>query len=369
MRPLARTLVWVSFLAALVPIDAQDAAKRPLRLAIAGLVHGHVSGFLRAAQARADVQIVGVFDSDAALLQKYAERFSLPDSVRFADLAGMIERARPEALATFTNTADHPLVVEAAAARRIAVMMEKPLAVSVEHSERIRRAADRGGIHVLVNYETTWYQSHGAIWDLIKERGAAGEIRKMVALDGHAGPRAINVQPEFLEWLSDPVKNGAGALFDFGCYGANLMTWLMNNARPIAVTAVTQQFQPDVYPRVDDEATIVVEYAKAQGIIQASWNWPFNRKDFEVYGDHGFAIATGATGLRVALPKEPEHAVTPDPRAADERDSISHLIAVVRGQRKPNGLSSLENNMIVTEILEAARQSARTHARVTLAGR
>jgi predicted dehydrogenase len=201
---------------------------------------------------------------------------------------------------------------------------------------------------------------------MIKERQAAGPIRKMVALDGHSGPKAINVQPEFLAWLSDPAKNGAGALFDFGCYGANLMTWLMDNARPIAVTAVTQQLQPSVYPRVDDEASILVEYPSAQGIIQASWNWPFNRKDLEVYGARGLAIATGANGLRVALPKEPEHAVTPDPRPTDERDSISHLMAVARGARKPNALSSLENNIIVTEILEAARESARTGRRVVL---
>ena len=141
----------------------------------------------------------------------------------------------------------------------------------------------------------------------------------------------------------------------------------MDNQRPIAVTAVTQQFQPAVYPRVDDEATILLEYPNAQGIIQASWNWPFNRKDFEVYGEHGLAIATGGSGLRIALPKQPEHAVTPDPRPDDERDSISHLIAVVRGKRAPNGLSSLDNNVIVTEILEAARESARTKARVRLA--
>jgi len=221
---------------------------------------------------------------------------------------------------------------------------------------------------VLVNYETTWYANHGTIWTLVKERGAAGEIRKMVAMDGHQGPKKINVQPEFLAWLSDPVKNGGGALFDFGCYGANLMTWLMDNQRPLAVTAVTQQFQPDIYPRVDDEATILLEYPKAQGIIQASWNWPVNRKDLEVYGDRGLAIATtGGSGLRVTLPGEPDHAVTPDPRPADERDSISHLMAVVRRARKPNGLSSLANNLIVTEILEAARQSAKTHTRVTLA--
>ena len=60
---------------------------------------------------------------------------------------------------------------------------------------------------------------------------------------------------------------------------------------------------------------------------------------------------------------------TPQPRGADERDSIAHLIAVARGTRKPNALSSLENNLIVTEILEAARESARTHQRVALPAR
>ena len=118
---------------------------------------------------------------------------------------------------------------------------------------------------------------------------------------------------------------------------------------------------------MDDEATILLEYPKAQGIIQASWNWPVNRKDFEVYGERGSAIATtGGGALRVTLPNEPDHAVTPEPLPADEAGSLAHLIAVVRGKRKPNGLSSLENNMIVTEILDAARESARTHRRVTL---
>jgi predicted dehydrogenase len=339
---------------------------RALRLAIAGLVHGHVSGFLRAAAQYPGVQLVGVFEADASLLRKYAEQYELPASALFTDLPSLIDRAKPEAIAAFTSTFDHPAIVEAAAARGVHVMMEKPLAVSHAHAQRIRQAAEKGSVHVLVNYETTWYPSHGAVWTLVKERRAAGEIRKMVALDGHSGPKAIGVQPEFLEWLSDPVKNGAGALFDFGCYGANLMTWLMDNQRPVAVTAITQRLQPAVYPRVDDEATVLLEYPGAQGVIQASWNWPFNRKDLEVYGERGLAIATGGERLRVALPDEPEHAVTLPPLAADERDPLSHLIAVVRGTRKPNALSSLENNLIATEILEAARESARTGKRVLL---
>ena len=365
MRTVLAALLVLSAAAVASPAAAQTPAP-PMRLAIAGLVHGHVGSFVRAAQARSDVQIVGVFEPDAALLKKYAADFKLPDDVLFTDLAAMLDRAKPEAVASFTNTLDHPVVVEAAAARHIHVMMEKPLAVSTAHAQRIRSAAEKGRIQVFVNYETTWYQSHGAIWTLFKEQKSPGEIRKMVAMDGHEGPKLINVQPEFLDWLSDPVRNGGGALYDFGCYGANLMTWMMENQRPVAITAITQQFQPAIYPRVDDEATILVEYPNAQGIIQASWNWPLGRKDFEVYGERGQAIATGGNNLRVRLQKEQERTVTLEPLPPEQRDSISHLIAVVRGTVKPNGLSSLENNMIATEILEAARESARTHKRVVL---
>jgi predicted dehydrogenase len=204
------------------------------------------------------------------------------------------------------------------------------------------------------------------MWHLIKQSHSAGDIRKMVAMDGHEGPKEIGVGPEFLGWLTDPVKNGAGALFDFGCYGANLMTWMMDNQRPVAVTAMTQQIKPHIYAHVDDEATILIEYPKAQGIIQASWNWPFNRKDFEVYGEHGYAVAVGGNGLRVRLPGGEEQLRTPDALPPDERDSVSYLRAVVHGKVRPSGLSSLENNMIVTEILEAARESARTGRKITL---
>ncbi len=364
-----KAYVCTAAVVAAMTLSAVPQEQTPLRLAIAGLVHGHVAGFIRSAQARADVQIVGVFEPDAALLRSYGETFHIPDAARFTDLAAMLDRVHPEAVASFTNTRDHPLVVEAASPRHLTVMMEKPLAVSNADAARIRRAAEAGGIQVMVNYETTWYPSHGAIWTLFKDQKAAGGIRKMVAMDGHNGPKAINVQPEFLDWLSDPVRNGGGALFDFGCYGANLMTWLMDNERPRAVTAVTGHFQPGVYPRVDDEATIVLEYAQAQGIIQASWNWPIGRKDFEVYGERGQAIATGGGGLRVALPGQPDHAAAAPPRPPDEADSIAHLLAVARHARTPNALSSLDNNLIVTEILEAARTSADTHARVALPSR
>jgi predicted dehydrogenase len=347
--------------------SSPPAASAPVKIAIAGLAHGHLGRIVRLIKASSDVELVGLYDKDPALHAMMAKRYDLPPALFFTDLDAMLDKTRPQAVAAFGTTADHPIVVEAAARRGIHVMMEKPLAVSNADAERIRVAAAKGKVHVIVNYETTWYPSHAAIWELMKDRQAGGEIRKMVAMDGHEGPKEIGVGPEFFDWLTDPVRNGAGALFDFGCYGANLMTWLMDNQRPLTVTAMTQRIKPAIYPRVDDEATILVEYPKAQGIIQASWNWPFGRKDLEVYGATGYAIATGGTGLRVRLPKQAERSETPAPRTPTEQDELAYFVSIVRGTTKPSGLSSLENNLIVTEILDAARESARTGKAIRLA--
>jgi predicted dehydrogenase len=127
------------------------------------------------------------------------------------------------------------------------------------------------------------------------------------------------------------------------------------------VTAVTQQIKPEIYPKVDDEATIVLTYPKAQAIVQASWNWPFDRKDMEVYGSTGYVITVKRDDVRVRRAGEKEEqtmAASKVPFPFD--DSLTYLRAVVVDGAKPDGLSSLETNVIVTEILDAARESAKT---------
>ena len=310
----------VCFLLASVLALGAQSAEPPLRVAIAGLAHGHVDGFFRSVAQRSDVQIAGIFEPDATLHAKYAAKYGFAKELFFTDLNAMLDRVKPEAVAAFTSTFDHPAIVEAAGKHHIDVMMEKPLAVSMDHARRIQKAAVSGGIDVIVNYETTWYRSHLAMRHFLEGQG---QIRKMIAMDGHSGPKEIGVGPEFLSWLIDPVKNGAGALYDFGCYGANLMTWLMNNQRPLAVTALTHTDKPQTYAHVDDEATILIQYRQAQGIIQGSWNWPFSRKDFEVYTEHASAVAVGGDTLRVrAASDRAERQLTPEALPGDEADSV-----------------------------------------------
>lgn len=345
-------------------VFAQDA---PVRVVIVGLEHGHVGGFLQAFPKQHDVELVGIVDADAALRARYEQQFHLDHSLFYAKLDDAIAARHPQAVLVYTSVGEHQRVIEEAAAHGLDVMVEKPLTISLEDALAIRKAAREHHIQVLVNYETTWYASNRAVYEM-SERGQLGEIRKAIIRDGHQGPKEIGVQPEFLKWLKDPALNGAGALYDFGCYGADLMTWLMHGEAPLRVTAVTHTDKPEEYAPVDDDASVVLQYPHAQAVLLPSWNWTFGVKDMELYGTKGYAIAVNPTVVRTRFrERDPEQTADAAALTAPEDTSLHYLAAVLRGQIRPEGdLTALDTNMVVMQILDAARESARTGRTIEL---
>lgn len=356
-----RLLAVIFLLATLHGLSAAD--RKPVRIAVAGPEHGHV-GWILGREKRGDIELVGIAESDAGLAKRHCERFGIDEALVHEDLAEMLDAVKPEAVVAFGSIDEHLEVVRACAPRGIHVMVEKPLAVSVADAKEIAALAREHDVHVLTNYETTWYPSVQDAKRAVDD-GQIGSIRKMVAHDGHEGPKEIGCGPEFLGWLLDSPERGGGALIDFGCYGANLMTWLMNGERPRSVVAVTRKLKTDpAYANVEDEATILLEYPTAQGVIQASWNWPYSRKDLEIYGGKGAAFADDATSLRVRVGGD--EWASPDLKSPPG-ECFAYLAAVVRGEIDPGGsLSSLPINVTVVEILDAARRSAETGRAVEL---
>ena len=243
-------------------------------------------------------------------------------------------------------------------------MVEKPLAVNVQHAKKMNELAKKYHIYLLTNYETTWYASNSKAYEIANKTKEIGDIRKIEFHTGHQGPVEIGCSKEFLSWLTDPQLNGSGALNDFGCYGANIATWMMKGEIPVSVTAITHTNKPSIYPKVEDEATIVVQYAKKQVVIQASWNWPYNRKDMELYGESGYVRCVNSTEMTVQKTSEKSlQDSTAPPLRKNQNDAFSYFANVVRGHIKPGpyDLSALPNNEIVVKILEAARVSAKSN--------
>lgn len=335
--------------------------RNPVRMAIAGMSHGHVNWILRTLH-RDNLEIVGFWEPNRSLAERFAAEYHFSLDLVYSDLDALLDATTPEAVCAFGSIYEHLRVVEACAPRKIHVMVEKPLAVNLEHAERMAALARTHSIHLITNFETTWYASTYEAQRLAVEEGKLGPIRKVVVHDGHFGPQEIGCNAEFLAWLTDPVLNGGGAVVDFGCYGANLITWLMGGEEPLSVTAVLQTLKPDVYPNVDDDATIILAYPHAQGIIQGSWNWPVGRKDMEIYGTHGYLVAVDALNMRLRLRSEKsERSLTLPPAPEQIRDPFNYLAAVVRGSEivEPGNLWSLENALSTVRILDAARLSAR----------
>ena len=344
-----------------------SAGQKPVRIGVAGLSHSHVLPLLRNMD-RDDIQIVGIAESNTDLSARYAERYDIGKDLLFESLDEMLDKTRPEGVVTFTSIFDHLKVVEACAPRGIHVMVEKPLAVSTEHARIMSELSKKHGILVLTNYETTWYPSNHAGFKMING-GELGELRKIIVYDGHKGPKEIRVNPEFLDWLTDPGLNGGGAVTDFGCYGADLITWIMKGEKPLSVYAELKQYKPEVYPRVDDDATIILSYPSMEGVINASWNWPFNRKDMHVYGTAGYIFIDDSETIRYRLDEKATEQVRKVPLSdAPFNDAFAFFAAAIKGEVEvgPTDLSSLEINTTVVEILEAALESNKTGEKVYL---
>ena len=340
-------------------------AQKVLRVCIAGLNHDHVNGILNRYH-DSTLTILGIADPDKQLREKYAKRFNIPDSIFFDDLKTMVIKKKPDAVLGYNAVGKHIDIVEVCAPLGVSVMVEKPLAANLEQATRMEFLALKYNIRLLTNYETTWYPSYQDIYNSIS-KDSIGHIVKMVVHDGHQGPREIGCSEAFLSWLTDPELNGAGALNDFGCYGADLMTWLMHGERPIGITAVARHYKPAIYPKVEDDATVIVEYRNATGLIEASWNWPFGIKDLEVFGQTGYLHATDKENIIGRKRENIKSSKIAEPLALPYNDPIAYLAAVLQKRIPVNDdQSSLRYNMTVMRILDAAKRSIKEGRRIVL---
>lgn len=340
-------------------------AQDKLKVVIAGLTHDHVNRILEKNK-NGDIIIIGIAEPNQQLCQLKKTTYGLADTVFYKSLSAALIKKQPDLVMVFNATAEHLAAIETCMPLHIPAMVEKPLCYSTADAARIKMLSEKYKTKVYTNYPSLWYTSFTA---LLNKRKEAGTITKMEMHGGHRGPAEIGCSKYFLNWLTDPVKNGGGALIDFGCYGASIMTELMDGKAPLSVYATTKRLKPQVYPKVDDDATILLEYAGATGIIEASWNWPYTIMDAEVYGNNAYLHASQINGadtvyMQMKNEKENKQEKINDPHYKDE---IEYLTAVIKnGAADDNQLMALDRNIIVVQILAAAKRSAAAGRKIVL---
>jgi predicted dehydrogenase len=349
-----------------VPTAAQDAAKT--RIAVVGLDHDHVWSLLKDISKEPLAELVAIADPDPALVSKAKKQVS--EVVKFySDYVQMLEQAKPEAVIVATANDRHLEILRECAKRHIHYSTEKPMATSAAEAKEMERLADAAGIKLMVNYWNAWVAPTHTIFHKVYA-GELGPVQKIIVQYGHRGPKEIGISSQFASWLYDPKKNGGGAIMDFGCYGAELSLWL--KGRPTRVFATTRKLKVEQHNEVDDDATIVLEYPDATEIIEASWDWPYTKEQVEVFGPKGSLLAghdnllfrsAEARGPNVALNGEP---VALDPVSHETGNPVSYLVDCIRNNKPIENPLTARLNVQVMEILDAARESARTGRAVEL---
>jgi len=340
------------------------------RLAVVGLDHDHVWGLLNAIAKEPDVELVAIADSHPELVEKAKTR--VPAGVRFfSDFVLMLDEAKPEGVIVTTANNLHLTILRECAKRHIHYSTEKPMASTAADAREMARLAREAGIKLMVNYFNAWSPATHELFHRVYA-GELGPVNKIIVQYGHQGPKEIGVSKEFGDWLYDPVKNGGGAIVDFGCYGAEWAIWL--KGRPQSVYAYTLKLKTDQHNAVDDDATLLLEYPDATAVIQASWDWPYGKGDVAVYGPKGSLILAGDalfsrqtnTQDRGGSDNPMGQPVKLGPVEHETSNPIAYFVWCIRNDKPIENPLAPELNVGVNEVLDAAKESIRTGRKVDL---
>jgi predicted dehydrogenase len=338
-------------------------AQQQYKIAVVGLVHAHVWGHLRDMVKNDPAQLVGVAEPVQELVDE-AKKAGVADNLIFSDYKKMLDQTKPDIVWSFVENNRHLEIVQACAARKINVIFEKPLASTYKDALAIRDLAKKYGIQVMTNYQMAWWAANYTAHSQA-DSGAVGQVYRLRGVVGHGGPGSDGARNKyFFEWLTDPVKNGAGALMDFGCYNALWSLWYLG--RPESVFAQVNRLQPERFPKVEDNATLLLHYKNAEGIFEGSWDLPRSFQDLEVFGRQGILYMQNG---KVELRKGRETKEVPIEALPPERSKpIAYMVEVLKSGKQVEGMVAVDINIEVNEIIDAAKESIRTGKPVMLPG-
>lgn len=356
-------------LAATLLVAALPAAAQQYKIAVIGLVHAHYSGYLPGMAKSANVKLVGVAETIPDLVAEAKQRGAAGVPF-FDDYRKMLDQTKPDLVWAFVENNRHLEIAKECAPRKINLIYEKPLASTYKDALAITELAKKYGIRVMCNYQMAWWPANLEAKKQV-DSGVIGKPWRMHGIVGHGGPGSTGTGRFFFGWLTDPVKNGGGALVDFGCYNALWSLWYMG--RPETVFAETIHLRPETFPKVEDSATMMLKYKDGINIFEGSWDLPRGFQDVEVFGSTtapGGKLTRGSvymTQQKVELRTGgPAREVPLTPLAPAEADPIAFMTAAMRNNKPIEGITALDINLGVVEIIEAAKESARTGRAVKL---
>ena len=337
--------------------------------------HFHMGDNLRMAAAHPDVDLVAICDETPARMQSAAAEFRLSDSQVFTDYRDCLLQTQPDIVLLCPAAAEHGLWTKRIAEFGAHVLVEKPMAASLQEADEMIAAMQQADRCLAVNWPMAWYPTNQTAERLIRE-GRIGEVTEVHYYDGNRGPlwhtvgkaekTRAEVQTEKPSSWFYSAAHGGGALLDYLGYGTTLATWFNGGQVPTEVMAMVDE---PAGLEVDEHAVVVARYQRGLSKFETRWGtfsdpWthqPQPKCGFVIVGTEGTVSSYDFENcVRLQSTGSPAgEDIAVDQIATPFQNPVNYLIHCLQADKPVEGPLSSTVSRIGQQIVDAALTSAR----------
>lgn len=245
----------------------------------------HAEEFCHRALMTPGVDLVAGWDADATRGRDHSARYG----IRFEpDLDRLLARDDIDAVSICAEPFRHPELAEAAAAAGKHILIEKPIAGSIEGARRIVAAQERHGVQVMPAYNLR-YNPLAQYVKSVVDSGSLGRIVRVRRLHGHyleAENASFDPEKMAAHWRN-PFDERRDSLFFVGSHVALWYVWMFG--MPSSVSCVRHNVIRGL--PVEDNATAILNYDQQfTGVMEVSETLISQQVVSEIYGTEGVVI-------------------------------------------------------------------------------
>lgn len=268
-----------------------------IKAVIVGCAHMHVNEIALYIDGQPDTELCGIADVPAITPEntekRYTRAWNLNNIVtnynvkKFDDYLMMLDTVKLDVAYLLCENASKAAIAEQIASRGIDVIIEKPMAMTLDEARGIVALKERYGVNIFVNWPVTW-RKYVRSFKAALDSGICGELKKLRYLNGHTGPLGKGAKhrgvSDNAEEMTDEERsrlwwyrseNGGGAFLDILCYGCYFTRWTFG-AMPLDITAYADNLGTP-YGNVEDNLVAVSRYENGFSVSEGTWTTPRRR--------------------------------------------------------------------------------------------
>ena len=212
-----------------------------------------------------EADLVGVADTDQAAAQRVAHKFG---TRAYTDYRQLLDVARPDAVTLAVPTVHHHDIALELIARGIPLLIEKPIAFTVEEGQAIIDAARAAGVKLFIGHIERFNPAVIAL----KTHIAQGDLGRVFQIDAHRqGPFPARV-------------NDVGVVIDLAVHDLDIMRYITGSE----VVRAYAETERRIHSQHEDLLTGLVRLADGSvGTLSINWLTPTKIRELLVTGERG----------------------------------------------------------------------------------